>query len=388
MVDQATGLIKLGHKVELFYPNFGLNQLVEVPNEIKINSENFQERLEDYKSAHSIYKNQKDVIGLSSLLELYQINISREINKHFDILLVHPCIFFRTSSIGKFVKIPKILYLQEPYRWFYESLPYLPLIFTEEMLNNNLDLIMGIKFQARLENQNVKLYDIVLCNSYYSLESITRVYGINSKVSYLGIDINLFPFSEYPRENYIIGLGTIYHAKGIDRAIKAISILDYKNRPKLIWIGNGSFNKDKEIYEDLARKLNVNIEFKVNISNEEVIFYLHRAKLLIYTSRLEPFGYAPLEASSCGTPVVGVPEGGIRETVKDGINGFLSESNDSIDIANKIKKILEMNEMEYKNISVSSRKYIEEFWAISKSINNLEKTIYNLIQSIKNSKNN
>ncbi|NBU99759.1 MAG: glycosyltransferase, partial [Spirochaetia bacterium] len=78
----------------------------------------------------------------------------------------------------------------------------------------------------------------------------------------------------------------------------------------------------------------------------------------------EPFGYAPLEASSCGTPVVGVPEGGIRETVKDGINGFLSESNDSIDIANKIKKILEMNEMEYKNISVSSRKYIEEFYHI------------------------
>ena len=44
----------------------------------------------------------------------------------FDILLAHPCMFFRTSPIGRFVGIPKLLYLQEPYRWLYEALPRLP----------------------------------------------------------------------------------------------------------------------------------------------------------------------------------------------------------------------------------------------------------------------
>ena len=40
-------------------------------------------------------------------------------------------------------------------------------------------------------------------------------------------------------------------------------------------------------------------------------------------SALEPFGLAPLEANACGTPVVAVAQGGVRETIIDGQNGFL-----------------------------------------------------------------
>ena len=44
---------------------------------------------------------------------------------------------------------------------------------------------------------------------------------------------------------------------------------------------------------------------------------------MIYTPFLEPFGYAPLEANACGTAVVGISEGGIRETIHDNVNGTL-----------------------------------------------------------------
>ena len=37
--------------------------------------------------------------------------------------------------------------------------------------------------------------------------------------------------------------------------------------------------------------------------------------MMIYASHLEPFGYAPLEANACGTAVVALAEGGIRETM-------------------------------------------------------------------------
>ena len=50
---------------------------------------------------------------------------------------------------------------------------------------------------------------------------------------------------------------------------------------------------------------------------------LNRAMLMIYTPRLEPFGFAPLEANACGTPVLAVAEGGVRETIVDGVNGLL-----------------------------------------------------------------
>jgi len=43
----------------------------------------------------------------------------------------------------------------------------------------------------------------------------------------------------------------------------------------------------------------------------------------LYAPRLEPVRYAPLEANACELPVVGVTEGGLRETIVDGVNGLL-----------------------------------------------------------------
>ena len=46
----------------------------------------------------------------------------------FDMLFANACMFFRAPPIGRYVTIPRVLYLQEPYRWLYEALPRLPWI--------------------------------------------------------------------------------------------------------------------------------------------------------------------------------------------------------------------------------------------------------------------
>ena len=51
--------------------------------------------------------------------------------------------------------------------------------------------------------------------------------------------------------------------------------------------------------------------------------WVSKARFMIYTPRLEPFGLAPLEANACGTSVIGIAEGGVRETITHGRNGFL-----------------------------------------------------------------
>jgi glycosyltransferase involved in cell wall biosynthesis len=55
-------------------------------------------------------------------------------------------------------------------------------------------------------------------------------------------------------------------------------------------------------------------------SDENIVELLNRAAVMVYSARLEPFGLAPLEANACATPVVAVAEGGVRESIRNGVN--------------------------------------------------------------------
>jgi glycosyltransferase involved in cell wall biosynthesis len=54
----------------------------------------------------------------------------------------------------------------------------------------------------------------------------------------------------------------------------------------------------------------------------------------------EDFGMSPVESMACGTPVIGVNDGGLKETILDGETGILihPECKPS-DIVKAVKKI-------------------------------------------------
>jgi glycosyltransferase involved in cell wall biosynthesis len=61
---------------------------------------------------------------------------------------------------------------------------------------------------------------------------------------------------------------------------------------------------------------------------------------MIYSSRLEPFGLAPLEANACGTPVIALAEGGVRETIVPGENGLLAANARPATLAAAVQKLI------------------------------------------------
>jgi len=114
----------------------------------------------------------------------------------------------------------------------------------------------------------------------------------------------------------------------------------------------------------------VTLEVKVGATDAEIVELLNRAAVMAYAPRLEPFGFAPLEANACGLPVVGVAEAGVRETIVDGVNGLLCEPNPQA-MADAIQRLLD-NPTYAKELGASGRALAESRWSLEAATDRLE----------------
>jgi len=287
----------------------------------------------------------------------------------FDVLFANSCMFLRTTSIGRFTRLPSVLYLQEPYRWLYEAMP--DLIWAAKPKGTaprakfvDVRKVKDARVQVREEIANAKAFDKLLCNSYFSRESILRSYGVDAEVCYLGIDIDHFRPRDVLRGNFVVGLGAFTREKNMQLCIEAMSLLA-EPRPALRWIGNVNEQAYLAEMRDLAKARGVSLETHQNVSEEELLDTLCRAVAMIYTPRLEPFGLAPLEAGASGTPVVAVAEGGVRETVRDGVNGLLVDGRPEL-IAAALQSLLDHPDLA-RRLGEQARALVEKNWGLAAS---------------------
>ena len=314
---------------------------------------------------------------------------AREIDAgNFDVLFANSSLLYFMPYIMRHVRLPKVLYLQEPYRSLYEANPILPWVdglredvtrldhfrprgFVYENLN-----LRGFRLQAKIEWLNAQACDVILVNSYYSRESVLRAYGREAKVCYLGVDTDLFQDLHREREHFIVSLGSFAKTKGVDLAIRSVSLLS-QLRPRLVWIANSVDESYRKEMLELANALEVDLEVKSLVSDQELVEILNRAALLLYTPRLEPFGFAPLEANACATPVVAVAEGGVRETIKDGINGFLVDREPE-SVAEAINKLLR-DPVLSRQMGESAAACVRKQWNVDLSIDRLEQHLLKVV---------
>ncbi|HEV7698818.1 MAG TPA: glycosyltransferase family 4 protein [Pyrinomonadaceae bacterium] len=302
----------------------------------------------------------------------------------FDVLLATSALRYHVPFIMRHVRMKKVLYLQEPSRFLYEAWPILPWVAnaSEDLDRANLfrprrfiadyPFLQTLRLQAKQEWLNVGACDRVLVNSYFSRENVRRVYGVDAKVCYLGVDTELFRDLGLPRERFIVGMGSFDPIKGVDLAVKAVALLP-EPRPPLVWIANSGDDAYRNATIDLARSLGVELRIQMAMSDTDLVAILNKASLLLYTSRLEPFGFAPLEANACGLPVVAIAEGGIRETVQDGVNGFLVDPEVEC-IATAMGRLLADHTLA-RQMGERAVINVQRNWNLESSIDRLEKVL-------------
>jgi len=386
LFTHVKGLIERGHYVESWCPDTADQKFLPLSELVKENIV----PLSSSSLNHSPLKPLSGVRKLVSVLDEHcRMCADRMKPGGFDVLFANACMFLRTSAIAGYAGLPSALYLGEPYRWLYEALPELPWIgppataggFRDSVrgLFNNRRILGGARLQARTELEYARSFDRILANSIYSRESILKAYNLDSSVCYLGIDTDLYKPTGEQKENFVVGLGTIYHAKGPDRAIRAVGTIPREIRPTLVWVGNGAYQSDLDDYFRLAASLGVNFLPRLHIPDSEVISLLSRACAIVFTSRLEPFGLAPLEANACGTAAVGIAEGGVKETVVNGVNGFLALEDDPQQLGALITRLC--NRLFAVDMGVASREHVLHSWNLECCTDNIENALRRTISA-------
>ncbi len=395
LYDHVRGLVSRGHTLESWCPSTADRTYLPLNEIITEHRVLLEWKTRSNKTSLQFLQNKYyPIVDRIAALDKHCQVCANEINQSdFDILFVNPCTFLRTSAILKYVEIPKVLYLQEPYRWLYEAMPRLPWLalpesekpwwqsrsYIHSFVENIVD-VQGLRVQAREELKYAESADLILVNSLFSRESVQRAYGLESKVCYLGIDTDRFTTLDIPRQQMVVGLGAIYSGKGLKRAVRAIGTINSIDRPPLVWIGNFADTNYLQEIQQLADTLGVNFIPKVNINDKEIVVLLNQASVMIYTPILEPFGFAPLEANACGTPVVAIAEGGVRETVRHGINGFVIDGDEPNEIGKAISRLLDDKTLR-DEIGNEARKHVVESWSLEAAIDRLEKHLFALLES-------
>lgn len=183
--------------------------------------------------------------------------------------------------------------------------------------------------------------DIIIANSNFIKNRAQKYWG--RKIDYV-----VYPPVDYytdkvflKREEYYVSGSPFEPNKGGDFLFKCAS--QYMINLKVI--GSGSMAKKlKRKYKNYT-----NIQFLGKITDREKWKILSKASGYIQCG-IEDFGIFPVEAMLCGTPVLAFKEGGILESMSEGLSGMFFNIS-SIKEFKKVFEKFEKKEWNYEKIS-------------------------------------
>jgi len=297
----------------------------------------------------------------------------------YDLVLAHPCMWTQAPLVLRYLRTPSIYYCHEPPRNLYD-----PSSVRQSARRNLLDYVDPLVWLYRATAEKFDRLAVlsankVLVNSIFIQNQVKRFYGIDAAISYHGVDTDLFcPSSEKDVMHYILSVGAIQPHKGFDFLIESIGYIDRKLRLPLYLIGNMENPDYQHFLKVQARKSEVDLHIEVRVDQETLVRRYNDASLVAYAPYNEPFGLVPLEAMSCCKPIVGVNEGGVRETVANGLTGILVER-DPQKFGKAIQSLLE-NPGLINQYGLNGRKYVLEHWSWEKAVTTLEQHMQTIVQ--------
>ena len=135
-------------------------------------------------------------------------------------------------------------------------------------------------------------------------DRIRNHYEREASIVFPPVEVDRFPLSEGPRDDFYVMVGGFVPYKREHLAVEAFR----GTGRRLVIVGDGSGRRR------LAADAPSNVEFPGRIDDAELARLLGRCRALVHP-QIEDFGIAAVEAQACGTPVIAFRGGGALDSV-------------------------------------------------------------------------
>lgn len=218
---------------------------------------------------------------------------------------------------------------------------YTKSIYEQDMQKTNSDFFKKV----RKDLWNKRILTSITEELYYADEFLVASELVKKSLIFCGIDDKKIHIAPYGKER----VGESKKADNIKKSLKLVFVghVDYRkgihhlvnimknyssNEVELTLVGG--IDKSGQLYKDIEKLDNIRaVGF---ITKDKLNKYYLESDIFIFPTMLDGFGFAVIEAMSCGLPVICTDNTGAKDSIIDGSNGFIVPTGDENVMKEKI----------------------------------------------------
>ncbi|MGB5687366.1 MAG: glycosyltransferase family 4 protein [Candidatus Electrothrix sp.] len=222
-----------------------------------------------------------------------------------------------------------------------------------EFIRRHNDWSEAVPYQtaSRFERYVIGSADSLLCPSDYLAEQVAKYFQVRRA----GIHVIPYPHASQSvikrsmdiwQNGRICYVGRLEKRKGVIEWIEAaVKVAEELPSIQFDFIGQNILGSDslcgeEVIYKLIPASLRQRFHFHGEQPRNSLPSYLSNARIGVVPSRWENFPNTCIEAMSSGMPVLVSPNGGMKEMVQDGVNGWVAPVMDIENLAMTLRRAL------------------------------------------------
>ena len=251
---------------------------------------------------------------LVALLGAWRAATQRARAARADVLLAHPCRYLQAPPALALADLPSVYFCHEPRRIDYE-----PALRHTRRSATRIPYAALHAAERALDRRAVAEADRIVTNSSYTAGRIRAAYGQDATPIPMGVGEGFTP-GPAGESGHVLSVGTLIAGKGHNIVIRGAARA--ATTPRVVVVAPRHDARETVRLARLAAELGVDFDVRVGISDEALRDLYRGALATVQMGVAEPLGLASMEAQACGSPVVVAAEGGLPETIRDGVTGW------------------------------------------------------------------